>query len=82
MGSEARGFVVNLYFEGERKKFYLNEPLRCGNLDQLKLTGKIYETWPRQFEVKCSCGCGYQGMAYIVEEIEQAGCEGQHVTRS
>lgn len=70
MESGAGNLTVTLSFEGEKTQFRLGEPPRCGHHAQLQLTGTVYETWPRQFEVKCNCGCGYQGMAYSVNEEE------------
>ena len=63
--------IINLVYEGRKTKFRLSDATRCKNYVQLGLTGIIYDSYPRQFEVKCSCGCGYSGIACMVEEEEQ-----------
>ena len=72
MESDATESTIDLTFEGQNIRFRIGDPPRCGHHDQLRLTGKIFESIPRQFEVMCQCGCGYGGIAYSVKELEEA----------
>lgn len=71
MSVEKSGVIIDLDYEGRKTRFRLPEVPSCRNYTQLLLTGKVYESYPRQFEVKCTCGCGYSGMAYMTEEEKQ-----------
>ncbi len=71
MSLENSDLIIEREFEGKRVGFRLSKAPSCGNRDQLELTGIVYESFPRQFEVRCGCGCGYVGIACMVDEEER-----------
>ncbi len=63
--------LVKLLLNKQRQTFLLTEKPDCGNLHQLELTGVVYESFPKQFEVTCRCGCTFKGIALLYSEIEK-----------
>lgn len=71
MTIEYPGQLVDLEYEGKMLQLRLAEPLSCGNYEQLELTGTVFDSFPRQFEVNCRCGCGYSSFACLTSEEQQ-----------
>jgi hypothetical protein len=70
MSEEKNDLLIDIHYEGRKTRFRLPEVPPCKNYAHLELTGKTYESYPRQFEIRCTCGCGYLGMAFILREEE------------